>query len=125
MNLLQHVPQKKFGDVLVTLNPLSPPDPQLVQVIWEYSHAVYNREAIKSQALLPSIQNKRGISDCRAWTKYGFHEDGFGSGLVAAIKHLDAELPSEFVNSTSSRGRKPVLTWEDQVVLRTSLDCFR
>lgn len=109
MNLLQHIPEKKFGSVLVTLNPLNMPDPRLAQGIWEYSHPLYNVAAIKSQQLLPNIQNTRKISFCGAWTKYGFHEDGFSSGLSAAMNHLDAKLPFEFVDSTFSRGRKPTL----------------
>ena len=113
MNLLQLVPVKKFGHVLVTLNPLSPPDPQLVQGIWEYSHPLYSAEMIKSQALLPVIQNKRSISYCGAWTRYGFHEDGFSSGLAVAVDHLGAKLPFEFVGSTFSGERKPTLTWKD------------
>jgi predicted NAD/FAD-binding protein len=116
MNLLQHIPENRFGDVLVTLNPLYPPDPRLVQGIWEYSHPLYNAEAIRSQALLPSIQNNRGVSYCGAWTKYGFHEDGFSSGLEVAMKHLGARIPFEFVDSTFSRGRRPVLNWKDHLV---------
>jgi predicted NAD/FAD-binding protein len=116
MNLLQHIPELDFGPVLVTLNPLSPPDPRLVQGIWEYSHPMYNAATIRSQALLPMIQNTRGISYCGAWTKYGFHEDGFSSGLSAAVNHLGAELPFEFVDSTFSRGRTPTLTWKNHLV---------
>lgn len=115
MNLLQHIPENDFGPVLVTLNPLTPPDPRLSQGIWEYSHPLYNSIAIKSQKLLPRIQNTRGISYCGAWTKYGFHEDGFSSGLSAAIKHLGAKLPFEFVDSTFSRGRKPTLTLKNHL----------
>jgi predicted NAD/FAD-binding protein len=110
MNLLQHIPEKKYGPVLVTLNPLKMPEPRLAQGIWEYSHPLYNSAAIRSQKLLPKIQNTRNISYCGAWTKYGFHEDGFSSGLAAAMNHLGAELPFEFVDSTFSRGRRPVLT---------------
>lgn len=116
MNVLQHIPESDFGQVLVTLNPLSPPDPRLVQGIWEYSHPLYNAAAIRSQALLPKIQNTRGISYCGAWTKYGFHEDGFSSGLSAAVNHLDAKLPFEFVDSTFSRGRSPTLTWKNHML---------
>jgi predicted NAD/FAD-binding protein len=116
MNLLQHIPEADFGQVLVTLNPLSPPDPRLVQGIWEYSHPMYNAAAIQSQALLPKIQNTRGISYCGAWTKYGFHEDGFSSGLSAAVNHLGAELPYKFVDSTFSRGRSPTLTWTNYLL---------
>lgn len=110
MNLLQHLPEDKFGQILVTLNPLNMPDPRLAYGIWEYSHPLYNAEAITSQRLLPKIQNTRNISYCGAWTKYGFHEDGFSSGLSVAVNHLGAKLPFEFVDSTFSRGRKPVLT---------------
>lgn len=113
MNLLQHIPEKRFGPVLVTLNPLHPPATAFTQGIWEYSHPSYDADAIRSQKLLPSIQNTRGISYCGAWTKYGFHEDGFSSGLAAAIGHLGARLPFEFVDSTFSRGKKPILTWQN------------
>lgn len=110
MNLLQHIPEKQHGPVLVTLNPLKMPNPRLSQGIWEYSHPLYNAEAIRSQKLLGRIQNTRGISYCGAWTKYGFHEDGLSSGLAAATNHLGAKLPFQFVDSTFSRGRKPVIT---------------
>ena len=116
MNLLQHIPESKFGPILVTLNPLKMPDPRLAQGIWEYSHPLYNAAAIRSQRRLPRIQNTRGISYCGAWTKYGFHEDGFSSGLAAAVNHLGAELPFDFVDSTFSRGRKPRLTLRNYLV---------
>ena len=116
MNLLQHIPESKFGPILVTLNPLKMPDPRLAQGIWEYSHPLYNAAAIRSQQRLPRIQNTRGISYCGAWTKYGFHEDGFSSGLAAAVHHLGAELPFDFVDSTFSRGRKPQLTLRNYLV---------
>ena len=124
MNLLQHIPENKFGPVLVTLNPLFPPDPRLVQGIWEYSHPLYNADAIRSQARLPVIQNTRGISYCGAWTKYGFHEDGFSSGLSAAVRHLGAELPFDFVDSTFSRGRKPVMGLKHRL-LRTCIQLIQ
>ena len=110
MNLLQHIDQKRLGPVLVTLNPLHPPKPELTQGLWEYSHPLYNSRAIQSQKMLPIIQNQRGVSYCGAWTKYGFHEDGFSSGIAAAQDHLGAKLPFDFVDSTFSRGQKPRLT---------------
>ena len=116
MNLLQHIPMSKFGPVLVTLNPITPPDPNLTQGTYSYAHPLYNSTAIRSQRLLPRIQNIRGISYAGAWTKYGFHEDGFSSGLKVAVEHLGAELPFEFVDSTFSRGRTPKLGWRDYVV---------
>lgn len=116
MNTLQHIPLTTHGPILVTLNPLHPPSPHLTQGTWTYHHPLYNAAAIRSQKLLPSIQNTRGISYAGAWTKYGFHEDGFSSGLKVAVEHLGAELPWEFVDSTFSRGRRPVLGWRDWAV---------
>ena len=116
MNLLQHIPMSKFGPVLVTLNPLHAPQASLTQGQWTYNHPLYNSTAITSQNLLPRIQNARGISYAGAWTKYGFHEDGFSSGLAVAVEHLGAKLPFEFVDSTFSRGRRPALGWVDYAV---------
>ena len=113
MNLLQHIPSL-YGMVLVTLNPLHPP--KSAQGSWTYHHPLYNAAAIRSQKLLPRIQNTRGISYAGAWTKYGFHEDGFSSGLKVAVEHLGAKLPFEFVDSTFSRGRRPKLGWMDHSV---------
>jgi hypothetical protein len=48
------------------------------------SRDVVFRQAWSSQRALSSIQNIRGISYAGAWTAFGFHEDGFTSGLVAA-----------------------------------------
>lgn len=116
MNILQHIPRETFGDVLVTLNPLHEPDSKTVQGRYEYAHPLYNAASVRAQGLLPQIQNKRGISYCGAWTKYGFHEDGFSSGLAVARDHLGAKLPFEFVDSTFSRGKAPVLGLADYLV---------
>lgn len=116
MNLLQHIPEELYGHILVTLNPLHAPAKDLTQGSWTYHHPLYNSTAIRSQKLLPRIQNTRGISYAGAWTKYGFHEDGFSSGLKVAVEHLGAELPFDFVDSTFSRGRRPVLGWLDYSV---------
>lgn len=113
MNILQHSPASVFGDALVTLNPLHPPPSEKVQDRYTYSHPLYTAAAIRSQNMLYQIQNTRGISYCGAWTKYGFHEDGFSSGLKVAMDHLGAELPFKFVDSTFSRRKKPVLGIKD------------
>ena len=116
MNILQHIPRGPFGDVLVTLNPLQEPKSDTVQGRYSYSHPVYNAEAVRAQNELHRIQNKRGISYAGAWTKYGFHEDGFSSGLYVAKEHLGAKLPFEFVDSTYSRGRQPRIGIRDRLL---------
>ncbi|KAK4937865.1 hypothetical protein LTR10_021586 [Elasticomyces elasticus] len=110
MNMVQDIPENKFGPVLVTLNPLNIPDPRLLQGIWEYAQPLYNVAATRSQGLLPSIQASRNISYCGSWTSYGFLEDGFSSGLSVAIDHLGAHLPFGFVDATNpSHGKSMVL----------------
>ncbi|RDA83514.1 hypothetical protein CP532_2671 [Ophiocordyceps camponoti-leonardi (nom. inval.)] len=116
MNILQHIPREQFGDVLVTLNPPHRPLSSTTQGRYFYSHPLYTLEAVRAQKQLRLIQNKRGISYAGAWTKYGFHEDGFTSGLFVAQQHLGARLPFELRDSTHSRGKKPVLGFFDYIL---------
>jgi predicted NAD/FAD-binding protein len=47
--------------------------------------------------MMPQIQNTRGISYAGAWMGYGFHEDGFTSGLKAAVNLGGVSLPFEIL----------------------------
>lgn len=116
MNLLQHIPDATFGQVLVTLNPPHPPAAPTVQGEYTYRHPLYTVEAVRAQERLEEIQNVRGVSYAGAWTKYGFHEDGFTSGLKVAVEHLGVQLPFELADSTYSRGRSPRLGIRDYIV---------
>ncbi|KAI1165459.1 amine oxidase [Nemania serpens] len=120
MNALQHIPRDAFGDVFVTLNPAHEPKAETVQGRYSYSDPLYTIEAVQALEQLPKIQNKRGISYAGAWTRDGFHEDGFSSGLHVAIAHLGARLPFEFVDSTLNRGRQPelgILDWLLRIII--------
>ncbi|OSC97214.1 FAD/NAD(P)-binding domain-containing protein [Trametes coccinea BRFM310] len=99
MNELQHLPAARHGPVLVTLNPPFDPQPDLEFGRYKYDHPILSKEAIKAQDDVPSIQRTRGISYAGAWLKYGFHEDGFTSGLraAAAIAGSEARLPFPIV----------------------------
>lgn len=108
MNHLQHIPEDQFGPVLVTLNPPFEPRPETVTGRWSYTHPVVSSEAVKAQSLLPIIQDKRGISFVGAWTKYGFHEDGFTSGIRAAQDYLGVKLP--FVIRSPDEERNAMMT---------------
>jgi hypothetical protein len=115
MNILQHIPADRYGDVLVTMNPDHRPRWDLLQGEYIYRHPLYTLDAIRAQERLQHIQGRQGVSFCGAWTKYGFHEDGFSSGLKVAMDQLGAKLPFEFVDSTRSR-RTPSLGMRDMVV---------
>jgi predicted NAD/FAD-binding protein len=113
MNILQHISTKKFSNVLVTMNPPHRPDPSLTQATIEYRHPLYNAAAVRSQDRLHEIQGQRGIWYCGAWTNYGFHEDGFASG-VAVGRKLGGNIPWKVVDAKFIRGRRPtVSTWDN------------
>jgi hypothetical protein len=48
--------------------------------------------------------NSDDVSFVGAWTLFGFHEDGFTSGIRAAEK-LGAKIPFEIVNARYIRGK--------------------
>ncbi|PLB47629.1 amine oxidase [Aspergillus steynii IBT 23096] len=110
-NILQGIPASKYGDVLVTLNPLHPPDSATIQGVYSYLHPLLTIGAMKAQSRLSEIQGTRGISYAGAWTKFGFHEDAFTSGFKVAVEQLGANLPFEVADSEFSRGKVPDLTW--------------
>ncbi len=45
MNLLQSIPENKFGPVLVTLNPPYEPKKDLVVGEWDYEHPLFTEQA--------------------------------------------------------------------------------
>lgn len=108
MNHLQHISEETHGPVLVTLNPPFEPNPDLVVASSPYEHPVMSAQSIHAQSELPSIQNVRGISYAGAWTKYGFHEDGFTSGLKAAssipLPQLRVSLPFPIASPDRASG---------------------
>ncbi|KZM21425.1 uncharacterized protein EKO05_0006296 [Ascochyta rabiei] len=115
MNILQHIPVSKFDNVLVTLNPEIPPDPALTQAQFEYKHPLYNARMVAAQEELHRIQGKNGVWYAGAWTGYGFHEDGFSSGMKVGLQ-LGGSVPWEVQDAKFSRGLKPDLNWKDWAV---------
>ncbi|KAI9839569.1 MAG: hypothetical protein M1819_002195 [Sarea resinae] len=108
MNTLQHIPTAKYGPVLVTLNPPFAPAADKTAYTTTYAHPLYNAAAIRAQQHLARIQDTRGIGYAGAWTKFGFHEDGFTSGLRAAgVPALGGTVGFEVVDAEFVRGREP------------------
>jgi predicted NAD/FAD-binding protein len=81
MNRLQNLPTKT--NYVVSLNP--PREPRTGSVLYRttYEHPEYRGATIAAQNALPAIQGRRHVWWAGAWTRYGFHEDGFTSGLRA------------------------------------------
>ena len=82
INQLQPLPWSR--PVVVSLNPLREPDPATVHGEFSYAHPVFDQAAIEAQRRLPALQGRGGVWFAGAWTRYGFHEDGFVSGRQAA-----------------------------------------
>lgn len=82
INQLQPLPFS--APVIVTLNPIQEPSPETIINSFDYSHPVFDSDAIRAQTQLANIQGRRHIWFAGAWTGYGFHEDGLKSGLRVA-----------------------------------------
>ncbi|KAL3464098.1 hypothetical protein BJX64DRAFT_255601 [Aspergillus heterothallicus] len=98
VNTLQDIPSSRFGQVLITLNPLSPPHPSVVQGVWEFTESEPTAESLRAQSRLPSIQNKRGLSYGFCWTGRGLLEDAITSGLRMAVEGLGATVPFNIIS---------------------------
>ncbi|MEP7344737.1 MAG: FAD-dependent oxidoreductase [Gemmatimonadaceae bacterium] len=85
MNSLQGVSRRK--DYFVSLNSHDRIAPGEVLKRIEYEHPLFDSAAVAAQRELPSL-NQIGPEQTTyyagAWFKYGFHEDGFTSGLDCA-----------------------------------------
>lgn len=118
MNDLQSIPSQKNGHLFATLNPLVPPSPTRVLGHYAYSHPVLSADSVRAQyelALLNAQATRTGAESGRhrvfagAWTHYGFHEDGFASGLRAAAALPGVSPPFTITNADFERG-KPFTT---------------
>lgn len=82
MNRLQSLSTPE--PLVVSLNPVTEPDPDRTIGHWAYQHPIMDTAAFNAKASLPSIQGTRGIWYCGAHLGYGFHEDGLSAGLAVA-----------------------------------------
>lgn len=82
MNLLQSIDRAR--PVFVTLNPSTPPRPELTFGRYEYAHPQFNAEALAARDAIESRQGQRRTWFAGAWLGNGFHEDGLSSGLRVA-----------------------------------------
>ncbi|MBL6664566.1 MAG: FAD-dependent oxidoreductase [Rickettsiales bacterium] len=84
MNNLQNIDANK--ELFVTLNPIEDIAKEDVFASYHYAHPIFDEAAIRAQDNLETIQGKRNMWFCGAWTKYGFHEDGLNSAISVAKK---------------------------------------
>jgi uncharacterized protein len=70
--------------LLVTVNPITPPDPAQVLRREAFSHPLFDGPAIGAQRQLWALQGGGGVWFCGAHFGAGFHEDGLQAGLAVA-----------------------------------------
>ena len=101
INRLQPLPEALQGtQIIVSLNPLTNPDPKLIHQEIHYSHPVFDMRAVQAQKELPLIQGSSSIWYCGAWTGFGFHEDGLRSGELVAEDLIENISHNTQTNST-------------------------
>jgi len=88
INKLQPLPFQQ--DVIVSLNPIREINPSQIIECYEYDHPVFDLQAIQAQQQLHALQGNHQTYFAGAWMGYGFHEDGFQSGLKAAQSLLNS-----------------------------------
>jgi uncharacterized protein len=81
-NRLQPLPFKT--PVFVSLNPIIAPEPDKIIQAIAYEHPIFDMKSTQAQADIEKIQGTKNTWYAGAWTGYGFHEDGFRSGKLAA-----------------------------------------
>ncbi len=90
MNELQAI--DKSRPLFVSLNPPTPPAPELTFQIFDCDHPQFDAAALVAQRRLHLVQGVRRTWYCGAYAGYGFHEDGLTSGLEIA-ERLGAKIP--------------------------------
>lgn len=93
MNRLQGVSDRE--DYFVSINRPDRIDPAKVLRTIAYEHPLFTLGAVRAQAEIPALNaNARGRTEtyyCGAWTRYGFHEDGFLSAVNLARLLLERD----------------------------------
>ena len=82
MNRLQHIPD--HDPLFVTLNPSAPVRDDLIYDQTTFRHPVFDKGALTAQRRLRELQGDNNTWFAGAWTRHGFHEDGFASAVRIA-----------------------------------------
>ncbi len=82
MNRLQNIPER--DPLFVSLNPTREIPDHLIYDQKTFRHPVFDTAAISAQRHLSEIQGQNNTWFAGAYTRHGFHEDGFASGARIA-----------------------------------------
>jgi predicted NAD/FAD-binding protein len=82
MNILQGLDSPQT--FIVSLNQRGSIDPSRIHAVMNYQHPVYDHAMVKAQARRHELQGQQRSWFCGAYWGFGFHEDGFRSGVDVA-----------------------------------------
>ena len=95
MNKLQNLEQQGARkNYMVSINEFQDLDESKIHRVIDYEHPLFDVQAVTHQKDLLRINHEGPVHYCGAYFRYGFHEDGFWSGLQAA-KALDERLKNQ------------------------------
>ncbi|MCV2882774.1 NAD(P)/FAD-dependent oxidoreductase [Actibacterium sp. XHP0104] len=84
MNRLQNIPED--DPLFVTLNAADPIPDEMIYDRKTFRHPVFDHAALQAQTRLHEIQGDNNTWFAGAYTRHGFHEDGFASAVRVARK---------------------------------------
>lgn len=90
MNSLQGIDPSE--PMFVSLNPAREIREDLIYDTTTFRHPVFDRAAINAQADLGTIQGLNRTWYCGAYTRFGFHEDGYASAVAVTDAMLATEI---------------------------------
>ncbi|MGH1329750.1 MAG: NAD(P)/FAD-dependent oxidoreductase [Paracoccaceae bacterium] len=82
MNRLQNIP--KSDPLFVSLNPADPVPDHLIYDQKTFRHPIFDGPALNAQKQLAALQGQNNTWFAGAYTRHGFHEDGFASAARIA-----------------------------------------
>ncbi len=87
MNRLQNIPER--DPLFVSLNPSVPVREELIYDEKTFRHPVFDTGALAAQQQLRDMQGENNTWFAGAYTRHGFHEDGFASAvrIARALEH--------------------------------------
>ena len=89
MNRLQGIPES--DPLFVTLNPVREVAGDKIYDSTVFRHPVFDRAAIRAQTALRDLQGANNTWFAGAYTRHGFHEDGFASAVRIA-RQMDRQF---------------------------------
>ena len=90
MNSLQQVSKKK--NYFVNINGAENLDKKKIIKTIEYTHPLFDLEAVKAQKELPNLNEKGWLYFCGSYFRYGFHEDALMSSVNLCEKLIGEKV---------------------------------